>query len=113
MPEPQQQETMTQSFGRLALSLLEKQGLAVVLVGVGVLWASGWLPFKVCEPQVSQSGIISVMEQDRKQMADAIKGIALAVQRMDSRDAIRTCAAIVDKDARVSCIQVAVTGLGK
>lgn len=90
------------------MTLLEKQGLAVVLVGVGILWASGWLPFKVCEPQTSMATIVASMERDRGQLADAIRGIAIAVARMDSRDAIRTCGSIVDKEARIACIQVVI-----
>lgn len=121
-PQTTQTTTYTESTGvpsaaRAFIGLLEKQGLAVVLVAFGVAWASGWVPFKLCEPQTSQDRVIAAMESDRRMVIAAVNKIAestaetaQAVARIDARDAIKTCAAVPDKEARLACIQVAVSG---
>jgi hypothetical protein len=102
--------------GQLLYTLLERQGLAVVLVLVGLLWATGLLPFRVCESASSQRAALEALERDRSQIAQAISDISRAIaeqtkvaQRMDSRDSIRTCSLIADKEARLSCLNVAVS----
>ncbi len=101
--------------------ILEKQGLAVVLVLIGVLWSSGLMAFRLCEPQAAQQQAIEAMTkqaaEDRRAAAEdraawlkSITEVAQAINRIDARDGIRTCAQIGDKEARISCIKVAVRG---
>jgi hypothetical protein len=94
------------TLGRSVLLLLERQGLAVLLVLVGLLWATGMLPFRVCESAATFSTILEGQEKNRELLANAILRIGDAVQRMDTRDSIRTCSLIADKEARVSCLKV-------
>jgi len=107
--KPRKEATPVSKLVPIMLTLLEKQGLAVVLLGFTIGWVSGWIPFRLCEPQVVQGQVIQAMERDRGEVTRAVNTIATAVARMDARDAIKTCSSIFDKDARVACIQVAVT----
>lgn len=112
---------MTEKFLSGLYAILEKQGLAVALVLVGVLWASGLMPFRLCEPQVAQQQIIESLQRqsvedrrisaiDREATLKSMTEIAKAINRIDSRDAIRTCAQIPAGEARIACIEVAVRG---
>jgi hypothetical protein len=124
---------------QIAANILRTQGVAVFFMLYVLATTSGLLPYKLCESVTSRDQIIAAMEKDRKdadaaaardraqyndnatrdrgQIVDALQKIGSAMEatvkataRMDSRDAIKTCASIADKEARVSCIQVAVTG---
>jgi len=120
---PKEGPVPVEKVGRILLTLLEKQGLAVVIVGFGIGWITGWVPCRLCDLHAAQGQVIAAQEvdrraaaQDRKEFIGAVAKIAEAmtaqtasIARMDTRDAIYTCSRIADKDARISCIEVAVT----
>ena len=123
---PKEGPVPVEKVGRILLTVLEKQGLAVVIVGFVIGWITGWIPFRLCEPMTSNGQVIQAMERDRqkadasadtdrRQWSKALEQIAVsaaatteAIVQINARDAIKTCASIGDKDARLACIQVAV-----
>jgi len=113
---PKEGPVPVETLTRHLMTVLEKQGLGVVIVGFFMGIITGWLPCKVCDQYMAREHIIVSQEADRKQVVTAVTKIAEAmtaqtasIARMDTRDAIYTCARIADKDARIACIEVAVT----
>src|SRR6185436_9133204 len=115
--DPPKEPVPVDKVGRVLLTLLEKQGLAVVIVFFMIGWITGWVPCRLCDQHMAQGQVIQAADTDRKQFIGAVSKIAEAMTaqtatlaRIDTRDSIYTCSRITDKDARVACIEVAVTG---
>lgn len=91
-------------------SVLEKQGVGVLIVVVIIAWMSGILPFKLfCLPPESAQERATRTQIDTK-IAEVLERMYTQLDRIDKRDHIEKCARIADKTIRDICLEISVPG---
>lgn len=97
-------------LGAVTISVLEKQGVGVLIILVIIAWMSGLLPFKLfCTPPETKQERQERLDLD-KQIAGLLGRQTDILVRIDQRDHIEKCSRITDKTIRDICLDVSVPG---